>query len=202
MTVSDDKDIEEGPLLGPDASEGKPVSAVDSRRILGLPVHIVSGSAYCVASASMVLLNKAALSSFDFNSKTSLLFFQCLVCVILVKLADLFGFVSLEPWNMRIIQVSRTSIFFLLNSVLKALVHNICVTLAGMVPGQLDICRHDMDQFLCTQGPWRSHVHCTKEPDKLVRHWRGLLLLWQDVWQICVVDSCTDDDLSCLWCCH
>ncbi|DBB06525.1 hypothetical protein WJX77_006771 [Trebouxia sp. C0004] len=101
MAVADDKDIEEGPLLG---NEAKPVAAADSRRVLGLPVHLVSGAAYCVASASMVLLNKAALSSFDFNSTTSLLFFQCLVCVILVKLADLLGLVTLEPWNMKIIQ--------------------------------------------------------------------------------------------------
>ena len=105
MGLSDDKDIEEGLLLSPDDREEKPVAAADSRRSLGLPVHIVSGAAYCVASASMVLLNKAALSSFDFNSTTSLLFFQCLVCVILVKTADLFRLVTLEPWNMKIIQV-------------------------------------------------------------------------------------------------
>ena len=106
MAVADDKDVEKGPLLGPrNATEPKPMVAPDARRMLGLPVHIVSGAAYCVASASMVLLNKAALSSFDFESTTSLLFFQCLVCVILVKLADLFGLVTLEPWNTKIIQV-------------------------------------------------------------------------------------------------
>ncbi|KAL0031731.1 hypothetical protein WJX79_003715 [Trebouxia sp. C0005] len=78
MAVADDKDIEEGSLLG---NEAKPAAAADSRRVLGLPVHLVSGAAYCVASASM-----------------------CLVCVILVKLADLLGLVTLEPWNMKIIQ--------------------------------------------------------------------------------------------------
>ena len=106
MTAADEKDVEKGPLLGPGyASEPKPVVPPDARRILGLPVHVVSGAAYCVASASMVLLNKAALSSFDFDSTTSLLFFQCLVCVILVKMADLVGLVTLEPWNVKIIQV-------------------------------------------------------------------------------------------------
>lgn len=39
----------------------------------------------------MVLLNKAALSSFDFNAPMSLLFFQCVVCVILVYFSALFG---------------------------------------------------------------------------------------------------------------
>ena len=110
MAVAEEKDVEEG-LLKPElASEPKPVAAADARRVLGLPVHIVSGAAYCVASASMVLLNKAALSSFDFNSTTSLLFFQCLVCVILVKTADLFGLVTLEPWNMKIIQACTSSL--------------------------------------------------------------------------------------------
>ena len=101
MAPAEDKDVEEGLLRPKDAGEPKPIAAADARRILGLPVHVVSGAAYCVASASMVLLNKAALSSFDFNSTTSLLFFQC---VILVKVADLLGLVSLEPWNMKIIQ--------------------------------------------------------------------------------------------------
>lgn len=104
MTLAEEKDVEKGLLRPEYAAEAKPIAAADARRMLGLPVHVVSGAAYCVASASMVLLNKAALSSFDFNSTTSLLFFQCLVCVILVKMADLFGMVTLEPWNMKIIQ--------------------------------------------------------------------------------------------------
>lgn len=106
MTLAEEKDVEKGLLRPEYAAEAKPIAAADARRMLGLPVHVVSGAAYCVASASMVLLNKAALSSFDFNSTTSLLFFQCLVCVILVKMADLFGMVTLEPWNMKIIQAS------------------------------------------------------------------------------------------------
>ena len=45
----------------------------------------------CAASAGMVLLNKAALSSFEFNAPMSLLFFQCVVCVALVRLSALLG---------------------------------------------------------------------------------------------------------------
>ena len=105
MAVSDEKDIEKGPLLKSSDSEEKPLVADDPRRIPGLPMHIVSGAAYCAASASMVLLNKATLSSFDFDSTNSLLFFQCLVCVILVKTFDIFKLVSIEPWNWKIIQV-------------------------------------------------------------------------------------------------
>ena len=46
----------------------------------------------------MVLLNKAALSSFDFHAPTALLFFQCLVCCFLVRLFSLLGLVRVEPW--------------------------------------------------------------------------------------------------------
>lgn len=148
MTAADDKDVEKGPLLGPShTSEPKPVIAADARRITGLPVHVVSGAAYCVASASMVLLNKAALSSFDFNSTTSLLFFQCLVCVILVKMADLVGLVTLEPWNMKIIQVLDCIIC---KQLMLCRPHHTSVSLAGLVSSEPHICRHDMDKLLCT----------------------------------------------------
>ncbi len=53
---------------------------------------------WSAASASMVLLNKAALSSFDFHGPTALLFFQCLVCCILVKVCSALNFIRLEPW--------------------------------------------------------------------------------------------------------
>ena len=52
----------------------------------------------CAASASMVLLNKATLSSFDFNAPIALLFFQCFVCVILVRACSMLGLIKLEPW--------------------------------------------------------------------------------------------------------
>lgn len=53
----------------------------------------------------MVLLNKAALSSFDFHSPNSLLFSQCALCVVLVQLCAWAGVVKLEPWNNKIVQV-------------------------------------------------------------------------------------------------
>lgn len=52
-----------------------------------------------------MLLNKAALSSFDFDAPMSLLFFQCAVCVVLVRLSASFGFVRLEPVSAAIIRL-------------------------------------------------------------------------------------------------
>ena len=53
----------------------------------------------------MVLLNKAALSSFDFDAPMSLLFFQCLVCVILVVIFISLGLVKVEPYNKEILKL-------------------------------------------------------------------------------------------------
>ena len=52
----------------------------------------------------MVLLNKATLSSFDFHSPNSLLFFQCALCVVLVQVTAWLGFIRLEPWNLKIVR--------------------------------------------------------------------------------------------------
>ena len=46
----------------------------------------------------MVLLNKATLSSFSFHAPIALLFFQCFVCVVLVQICSILGFIKLEPW--------------------------------------------------------------------------------------------------------
>ena len=65
----------------------------------GLPAPVLAGIAYCTASASMVLLNKFALSSFDFRSITMLLLFQCVFCVVAVYTSSLLGIIKLEVGN-------------------------------------------------------------------------------------------------------
>lgn len=53
----------------------------------------------------MVLLNKAALSSFNFDAPMSLLLFQCIVCVVLVQLSVTMGFIRVEPFNAAIVRL-------------------------------------------------------------------------------------------------
>lgn len=96
-----------------------------AQRVLGMPVQLVAGAAYCAgatsvlyqnlglpalmdhrltccsliaASASMVLVNKAALSSFAFTAPAALLLFQCCVCVTLVQALSTLRVIRLEPW--------------------------------------------------------------------------------------------------------
>lgn len=76
--------------------EAGAAGSVAEKRLCGLPVPVLAGLAYCTASASMVLLNKLALSSFDFRSITMLLLFQCIFCVVAVYGTSLLGLIRLE----------------------------------------------------------------------------------------------------------
>lgn len=60
---------------------------------------MLAGSCYVAASMSMVLMNKAVMSAFDFNCPNFVVWAQCLASVIFVKLAELMGFVTIEPFN-------------------------------------------------------------------------------------------------------
>ncbi len=107
LTVLPGIPVQAAPLNPKHGDEHKAATPlVDGRKVMGLPAAAVSGTAYCFASGSMVLLNKAALSSFSFDAPTCLLFFQCAVCVLLVRLASLFGLVKLEPWSWKIARVN------------------------------------------------------------------------------------------------
>jgi len=98
-------DLESGPLLDKDEQQKQLALQDVPGRMLGMPIQLVAGIFYCCASAGMVLLNKAALSSFNFNAPMSLLFFQCVVCVVLVRLSALLGFVRVEKFNPAIVRL-------------------------------------------------------------------------------------------------
>ena len=67
---------------------------------------VVAGAAYCCVSAAMVLLNKFALSGFDFTCPNTLLLLQCITAVVFVKLAESLGFWKLERLRWDIVQVT------------------------------------------------------------------------------------------------
>ncbi|GLC35477.1 hypothetical protein PLESTB_000203200 [Pleodorina starrii] len=74
------------------------VTEVEPRKMFGIPTSVIAGAAYCTASASMVLLNKHALASFNFTAPNALLLFQCTLAVVLVKLCEAGGLVKpLQP---------------------------------------------------------------------------------------------------------
>ncbi|KFM24148.1 GDP-mannose transporter GONST1 [Auxenochlorella protothecoides] len=71
---------------------------------LGVPASLLAGTLYCIASMSMVLLNKVALSSFSFASPNALLFFQCALCVVATRACHAAGLITLEPLSARIVR--------------------------------------------------------------------------------------------------
>ena len=58
-----------------------------------------------VDPSAQILLNKIALSQFDFSSANALLLFQCLLCVVAVQVCSSAGLVKTEPFSMRVVRV-------------------------------------------------------------------------------------------------
>ncbi|TYI90605.1 hypothetical protein E1A91_D03G133300v1 [Gossypium mustelinum] len=66
---------------------------------------LISGTAYCISSCSMILLNKVVLSSYNFNAGISLMFYQNLISCVVVAILGLCGAVSVEKLNWKLIRV-------------------------------------------------------------------------------------------------
>ena len=90
---------------GEDLEEASLEAKTHQPLFCGLPAVLFSGICYCAASGSMVLLNKHALASFNFSAPTTLLFFQCLLSVVLVKMCELVGYVQLQPLRWELVKV-------------------------------------------------------------------------------------------------
>ncbi|KAF8397320.1 hypothetical protein HHK36_016233 [Tetracentron sinense] len=66
---------------------------------------LLSGTAYCISSCSMILLNKIVLSSYGFDAGISLMFYQNFVSVVIVVALGFFGAVSTEKLTWKLIRV-------------------------------------------------------------------------------------------------
>ncbi|KAL6636602.1 hypothetical protein ACP70R_024174 [Stipagrostis hirtigluma subsp. patula] len=66
---------------------------------------LLSGISYCIASCSMILLNKVVLSSYNFSAGISLMLYQNLICVVLLLALELFGVISTEKLTWKLIRV-------------------------------------------------------------------------------------------------
>jgi len=68
-------------------------------------MHATPGRSHTCTPFPQTLLNKAALSSFNFKAPDALLFFQCALCVVLVQAFKMFGLIKVEPFNMKVVRV-------------------------------------------------------------------------------------------------
>ncbi|XP_012067891.1 GDP-mannose transporter GONST2 isoform X2 [Jatropha curcas] len=66
---------------------------------------LLSGTAYCISSCSMILLNKVVLSTYNFNAGISLMLYQNLICCLVVAMLGFCGAVSLEKLNWKLVRV-------------------------------------------------------------------------------------------------
>ncbi|KAI9109172.1 hypothetical protein K1719_019795 [Acacia pycnantha] len=85
------------------------VHVEEEERRLHRPVKksgpLLSGTAYCISSCSMIMLNKIVLSSYNFNAGISLMFYQNLISTLIVVLLGLSGTVSVEKLNWKLVRV-------------------------------------------------------------------------------------------------
>ncbi|KAI5446514.1 hypothetical protein KIW84_014379 [Lathyrus oleraceus] len=68
-------------------------------------VPLISGTAYCISSCSMIMLNKIVLSSYNFNAGISLMFYQNFISTLVVVLLAHCGRVSVKKLNWRSVKV-------------------------------------------------------------------------------------------------
>ncbi|KAM0895286.1 hypothetical protein ACQ4PT_023936 [Festuca glaucescens] len=66
---------------------------------------LLSGISYCIASCSMILLNKVVLSSYNFNAGVSLMLYQNLISVVILLALELFSVISTEQLTWKLIKV-------------------------------------------------------------------------------------------------
>ncbi|TVU44325.1 hypothetical protein EJB05_03761, partial [Eragrostis curvula] len=66
---------------------------------------LLSGICYCIASCSMILLNKVVLSSYNFNAGVSLMLYQNLISVVILVILELFRLISTEKLTWKLIKI-------------------------------------------------------------------------------------------------
>ncbi|KMT09152.1 hypothetical protein BVRB_6g132580 isoform B [Beta vulgaris subsp. vulgaris] len=95
-----DDDVENG-ILGKEKDR-----TLRTSKSLKIPNQaLLSGTAYCISSCSMILINKFVLSSYNFNAGISLMLYQNFVSVIIVSTLSVLGVVSTEPLTWKLIKV-------------------------------------------------------------------------------------------------
>lgn len=90
---------------GPSAPAGPATPAPASERSTNVLDVALPAMFYVGTSASLILLNKYALASFGFTCPNALVLFHCILAVVLVKGAELLGYIQLEPLTWPIIKL-------------------------------------------------------------------------------------------------
>jgi hypothetical protein len=140
----------------------------------------------------MILLNKLALSRFDFHLLTMLLIFQCTFCVLAVKATAMAGFIQLEVrlpaiGICREVHLSGQRTWRLDDSGLPARPGMELEHCQALVPGELHIRGDAVDQLPVPSAAQCGHGHRPEEPDKLLHHFWRHRLLRQEVYDKCAL---------------
>ncbi|GAX79970.1 hypothetical protein CEUSTIGMA_g7409.t1 [Chlamydomonas eustigma] len=109
---------------------------------------LIAGVLYILTSSSLILFNKHALASFEFTCPNALLCFHCMLAVLLVKTAEMLGFIQLEP-----IRWSIVKIWMPVNLIFVAMVMTGYVALQGIGIGIFTVLKNLANVFIIL-GDW------------------------------------------------
>ncbi|KAK8596241.1 hypothetical protein V6N12_064740 [Hibiscus sabdariffa] len=94
---------------------------------------LMSGTAYCISSCSMILLNKVVLSSYNFNAGISLMLYQNLIACLVVAILGLCGAVSIEKLNWRLIRVWIPVNIIFVGMLVSGMYRDLCVIVLQII---------------------------------------------------------------------
>ncbi|KAK8990320.1 hypothetical protein V6N11_009025 [Hibiscus sabdariffa] len=94
---------------------------------------LISGTAYCISSCSMILLNKVVLSSYNFNAGISLMLYQNLIACLVVAILGLCGAVSIEKLNWRLIRVWIPVNIIFVGMLVSGMYRDLCVIVLQII---------------------------------------------------------------------
>ncbi|KAL6515771.1 hypothetical protein OROHE_018305 [Orobanche hederae] len=110
---------------------------------------LLCGTTYCISSCSMILLNKIVLSSYACDAGISLMLYHNLISCVLVALLSLFGAVTLEKLNWKLIRLwLSVNIIF------------VAMLVSGMYSVRIYTPKNLFQELEMAKGTFRLHAKC------------------------------------------
>ncbi|KAK8683427.1 hypothetical protein V6N13_039488 [Hibiscus sabdariffa] len=113
---------------------------------------LISGTAYCISSCSMILLNKVVLSSYKFNAGISLMFYQNVIVCLAVAILGLCQAVSVEKLNWKLIRVWIPVNIIFVGMLMSGMYRDLCVIelqIISAVSGAITDLSFDATGYTC-----------------------------------------------------
>lgn len=150
---------EQGPSFSPPSATPAAQLSPSLERSTNILDVFVPALFYVSTSASLILLNKYALAAFGFTCPNSLVLFHCVLAVVLVKVAEVLGYVHIEPLTWPIVKL-----WFPVNLIFVGMVreqgrsHYPAVTLGSVHASAMQATQHGMFGSHVSHFPYAARL--------------------------------------------